>query len=459
MPSDSDRSPKLHFFGTLPAEFDAAVAGWGWPRFRGQQVRDWVYGKLIADPASMSNLSPRDRDRLRQDVAFAQAVIARRQSSADGTDKLLLTWGDAAGPSGTGAASPTADGSSASSPGKVALPMLDAPGPPIASAETVMIPDGDRRTACVSSQVGCPVGCAFCASGINGVKGNLTAAQIVEQVYQLNLMLQTPRPVQATSADAADDDETGMPTNFDRPEGARQAWSETEEGADKTPAFRPGLSGRSVGGKLSGPPKQERITNIVFMGMGEPLANYNNVMQAIRVLHDPKCFNLGARRITISTVGVPPRMRDLANEDLPLNLAISLHAPNEPLRRQLIPWAEHFALDDILDAARYYFDRTGREVTLEYILLAGVNDRPDHARQLAKLCKTLRANVNLIRYNEVESLPFGRPKADDVVTFQNILRNAGVNAHVRKSRGRDIDAACGQLRRKQETAGQVAMSV
>src|SRR2546423_7205846 len=126
-------------------------------------------------------------------------------------------------------------------------------------------------------------------------------------------------------------------------------------------------------------------------------------------------------------------MRELAREALPLNLAISLHAPTEALRRELIPWAEHFALNEILEAARYYFERTGREITLEYILLAGVNDRPEHARELAKLCKTLRANVNLIRYNEVAGLPFGRPKSDDVLRFQEILRAAGVNAHVRKS--------------------------
>jgi 23S rRNA (adenine2503-C2)-methyltransferase len=141
-------------------------------------------------------------------------------------------------------------------------------------------------------------------------------------------------------------------------------------------------------------------------------------------------------------------MRELANENLPLNLAISLHAPNEELRKQLIPWAEHFGMDEILDAARYYFERTGREITLEYILLSGVNDQPEHARQLAKLCKTIRANVNLIRYNEVEGLPFERPRAEAVMKFQTILRNGGVNAHVRRSRGRDIDAACGQLRRK-----------
>src|ERR1041384_2222495 len=180
-------------------------------------------------------------------------------------------------------------------------------------------------------------------------------------------------------------------------------------------------------------------------------------MKAVRILHDPECFNLGARRITISTVGVPSRMRELAHEELPVNLAISLHAPNENLRKQLIPWAEHFSMAEILDAARYYFQKTGREVTLEYILLAGVNDRPRHPRELAKVSRGVRANVNLIRYNEVESLPFGRPLAKNVLAFQEILRQAGVNTHVRKSRGRDIDAACGQLRRKEEARTSLSM--
>jgi 23S rRNA (adenine2503-C2)-methyltransferase len=358
MPTSVDSPLPLQFFGANPAQFDAAVAGWKWPAFRAKQVREWVYTRLVTDPAAMTNLSVRDREVLRERVEFCTADVTASQASSDGTRKLLLTW-----PGGN-------------------------------SAETVMIPDGDRRTACVSSQVGCPVGCKFCASGLNGVKGNLKAHQIVEQIYRLNLLLQ---------------------------------------------------------------PRQERITNIVFMGMGEPMANYAEVMAAVRILHDPACFNIGARRITISTVGVPAKMRELAQEQLPLNLAISLHAPNEELRKKLIPWAEHFSLGEILDAARFYFERTGREITLEYILLSGVNDQPDHARELAKLCQTLRANVNLIRYNEVEGLPFGRPKSDDVVRFQEILRAFGVNAHVRKSRGRDIDAACGQLRRKQLEEPQTAV--
>ncbi|MGH7214497.1 MAG: 23S rRNA (adenine(2503)-C(2))-methyltransferase RlmN [Tepidisphaeraceae bacterium] len=351
MPEAPTHSDKSSFFELTPAEFDGIVAEWGWPRFRAKQVREWVYQKHVDDRAGMTNLSKRDREELHKRVNFITSTVSAHQVSTDGTQKLLLSWPDGA------------------------------------NAETVMIPDDDRRTACVSSQVGCPVGCKFCASGIGGVKGNLTAGQIVEQIFQLNQQLK---------------------------------------------------------------PAAEHVTNIVFMGMGEPLANYANLMKAVRILHDPECFNIGARRITVSTVGVPKKMRDLAGEKLPINLAISLHAPNEALRRQLIPWAEHFALDEILDAARFYFDKTGREITLEYILLHGVNDRLEHARQLAKVVRTLRANVNLIRYNEVATLPFKRPVARDVVAFQETLRANGVNAHVRKSRGRDIDAACGQLRKKEE---------
>src|SRR4051812_8546507 len=251
--------PKVSFFGLSRDEFAAAVTDIGWPKFRAAQVWDWVYKKLVADPTQMSNLSKMDRESLAERFEFARGTVTKRQESSDGTLKLLITW------------------------------------PEGANAETVMIPDGERRTACVSSQVGCPVQCRFCASGIEGVKGNLTAAQIVEQIWQL-----------------------------------------------------------SVG--------SERINHVVFMGMGEPLANYANVMKAIRILHEPEGFNIGARKITVSTVGVPAKMRELAKEELPLNLAISLHAPNEMLRKELIPWAEHFSMHEILDAARFYFEKTGREI-------------------------------------------------------------------------------------------------
>lgn len=362
MPSKTVASAAIAFFDLDAAALEQSLRGAGWPPFRAGQVLDWVYRKLVSDPQQMSNLSKTDRAFLQERFEFSTAQLVRSQHSSDGTIKLLLEWPDQR------------------------------------VAETVMIPDADRRTACVSSQVGCPVGCKFCASGLEGVKGNLSAGQIVEQIFALNRILR--------SAD-------------------------------------------------------EHITNIVFMGMGEPLANYANVLQAIRILHEPRGFNLGARRITVSTVGVPAKIRELAEEGLPVNLALSLHAPNEALRRELIPWAEHFSLDEILDSMRYFFDKTGREVTFEYILLSGVNDRPEHARQLARICGTVRANVNLIRYNEVASLPYCRPKSQDVLTFQQILRESGVNAHVRQSRGRDIDAACGQLRRREQqaSAGVVDLNV
>lgn len=358
MNTPTDQNLKVDFFGLTATEFDAAVTSWGLPKFRAKQVFNWVYDKGITDLDLMSNLSKLDREKLRELVSFGNSRTVTHLTSDDGTEKLLLEW-----PTG-------------------------------AQAETVMIPDDDRRTACVSSQVGCPVGCRFCASGMEGVKGNLSASQIIEQVMGLNAVL---AKTQSTTLQAS----------------------------------------------------PLRINHIVFMGMGEPLANYANVMQAIRVLHDPAGLNIGARKITLSTVGVPPRMKQLADESLPLNLAISLHAPNEALRKQLIPWAEHFSIDEILNAARYYFNKTGREITFEYILLSGVNDRPDHARQLAQLCKSVRANVNLLRYNEVETLPYQRPRSDAVMQFQEILRRSGINAHVRKSRGRDIAAACGQLRRQE----------
>ncbi len=354
MPSLPPSLARPYFFSLTSEGLRQTVVGWGWAAFRADQLLHSIYHKLVIDVTEIRNLPAADRRIVAQRLEIASAATTRQQDSSDGTSKLLLTWPD----------------------GK--------------SAETVLIPEPPRFTACVSSQVGCPVGCKFCASGLGGMQGNLSAGQIVEQIFHLNRLLT-----------------------------------------------------RRGGG---------RISNVVFMGMGEPMANYANVMQAVRILHEPKCFGLSARSITISTVGVPARMRELADENLPLNLAISLHAPDEQLRRQLIPWAEHFALEEILDAARYYFEKTGREITLEYILLSGVNDRPEHARSLAKLCHTLRANVNLIRYNPVEGLPYERPKSDDVVAFQAILREAGVNAHVRKSRGRDIDAACGQLRRKSEVS-------
>lgn len=354
-------SEPRHFFDLTPDELKSLCAERGLPVFRAKQILEWVYQRGVVDPAKMTNLSKADRDWLANALVFTRYQVVDHQRASDGTQKLLLCYD----PSGRNAK---------------------------AEVECVMIPAESRdsgrtrRTACISSQVGCPVGCRFCASGLGGLDANLTRGLIAEQIYHLNQLA-------------------------------------------------------------------EPITNVVFMGMGEPLSNFTNVAAAIQTLTADWGVGLSARRITLSTVGVPAQMRRLADQlDLPITLAISMHAPNDELRRQLIPWAESTSVAAIVEAGRYYFEQTGREITLEYILLRGVNDRPEHAKELAGVARQLRSNVNLIRYNEVDGLPYQRPASDDVHRFQQILKDAGVNCHIRASRGRDIAAACGQLRHEQSVA-------
>jgi 23S rRNA (adenine2503-C2)-methyltransferase len=323
----------------------------GQPPYRADQLLDWVYAKGAASFAEMTNLPKQLRAWAAEHCAIHTSAIARELASTDGARKLLLTWPDGA------------------------------------AVETVWIPEAHRQTVCVSSQVGCPVGCQFCASGLGGLQRNLTAGEIVEQVLHVRRLLR------ATTQDPA-----------------------------------------------------ARLSNVVFMGMGEPLANYAAVLKAVRTINAPWGLGIGARKITISTVGLPKQIRQLAEEDLQLNLALSLHAPTEELRRELIPWAK-VPLQEVLEACQHYFERTGRELTLEYVLLAGVNDHPIHARQLAMIARRLRANVNVLRYNPVPGLAFERPSSEVARKFQELLRASSVNAHVRTSRGQDISAACGQLRR------------
>ena len=376
------RPPTDHIFHHTPDTLREWCKARGLTPFRADQILDWVYAKGVVDPAAMSNLGKRDRELLAAEMTFLSGETLRHQLATDGTQKLLIEWDDHRA-------------RSASEEPSNSLPVLDAHrleagatgSHPERQTECVMIPSEDptkvRRTACISSQVGCPVGCRFCASGLGGLDGNLTAGRIVEQVWRLHHQLDPP----------------------------------------------------------------ERITNIVFMGMGEPLANFGNVLHAVRTIAAPWGMGISARKITISTVGLPQAITRLAEQlELPVTLALSLHAPNDELRRELIPWAEHSTIPELLAACRSWFKKTGREITLEYILLGSVNDRPEHAAQLAGIAKGLRANINLIRYNEVEPLPFKRPRDADVREFQHILRARGVNAHIRASRGRDIAAACGQLR-------------
>lgn len=319
------------------------------PAYRVDQLLDWVYQKHADSFARMSNFSLALRERLSAAWRIYESTMIAEQIAADRTAKLLLRWPDGA------------------------------------TSECVLIPDEERRTACISTQVGCPVGCVFCASGLDGLQRNLTAGQIVEQAMRVQ--------------------------------------------------------------RLCG--DEQRLSNVVFMGLGEPLANYDATMHAVRTINAAWGMGIGARKITISTVGLPRQIKRLADEKLQVTLALSLHAPNDSLRRDLIPWAEGVTIESLVDAARYYFEKTGREITLEYILLAGVNDQPKHAVELAAVSRKMRSNVNVIVYNPVSGLPFERPNGDAVRSFLSALRDRGVNAHVRRSRGLDIDAACGQLRRRQ----------
>lgn len=363
------------FFEFDPTTLAAWAAARKMPAFVTKQIMEWVYTKGVIVPAQMTNLSKLNRERLEQEMIFEQGRVEAEMSASDGTQKLLLAWPD-----------------SSKRAAEKLLPIVSNPSTD-RTTECVMIPNPERKTACVSSQVGCPVGCKFCASGIGGLEGNLTRGRIVEQAWRL--------------------------------------------------------------GRLKG---VERISHVVFMGMGEPLANFSAVTDAIRTLNAPWGMGISARRITLSTVGLPSAIRKLVGFEIPVTLALSLHAPNDEMRRKIIPWAEYSTIEELLDACDEYFRTTGREITLEYIVLGGFNDRPEHADELSVLARRLRANVNLIRWNEVADLPFRRPLTEDVLQFQEVLRNRGVNVHIRASRGRDIAAACGQLRHEVKMGSAVKTS-
>ncbi|MDX2146421.1 MAG: 23S rRNA (adenine(2503)-C(2))-methyltransferase RlmN [Planctomycetota bacterium] len=446
------RHPAQHIFDHTPESLAQWFAQRGSQAFRAKQVLEWVYAKGVVDPAAMTNLAKRDRDLLSAEMVFLSGDVLRDQLATDGTRKLLVQWRDFAGPqSSRDEARPAPDHAAPVPPGEehpgheqpgdaraksIALPLAGTISPGIVSSakgdagvappigedstrqtECVMIPaeskisEVQRRTACISSQIGCPVGCKFCASGLGGLDGNLSAGRIVEQVWLLRHAMRAA-PVRGSRPLAASDAVRGREREF------------------------------------------PRITHVVFMGMGEPLANFNNVTNAVRTLAALWGMGISARRITISTVGLPPMIERLAAElEVPVTLALSLHAPTDDVRRSLIPWAEYTTIDALLAACDKWFQRTGREITLEYTLLRGVNDRPEQAEQLAKVAKRLRARINLIRYNEVRGIEFGRPRTEDVLEFQRVLQARGLKASIRASRGRDIAAACGQLRH--ETAAGV----
>jgi 23S rRNA (adenine2503-C2)-methyltransferase len=322
---------------------------------RARQVRRWILQGGADSFEQMTDL-PRD---LRQGLAAhfipLQTEVARHLTAADDTHKLLLRLHD----------------------GRL--------------IECVLIQEADRRTACISTQVGCAMGCVFCASGLNGVERNLTPTEILEQLLRLRNL-----PGPGVQSDAA----------------------------------------------------PLRLTHIVVMGMGEPLANLENLLEALEVATAKDGLGIGARHVTISTVGLPAKMRRLADLGKQYHLAVSLHAPNDELRSQVVATNPKTGLGPILEAADYFHERTGRQVTFEYVLLRGLNDGVEQAEELGRLLRGRQAHVNLIPFNDVEGLPFRRPTQDALAAFVAVLKAQRVSVKVRKRKGSEIDAACGQLRRK-----------
>jgi 23S rRNA (adenine2503-C2)-methyltransferase len=343
-------------------ELETKVRQSGEPVYRARQIVDWLYQKRVQSFDEMTDLPKEFRNRLAAQFDFSKIDVVRVLGSHDTTRKFLFRLHDES------------------------------------LIETVLIPASpalygsrsDRRTLCVSTQVGCAYGCKFCASGLDGFSRNLKSNEIVDQIIAVER-------------------ETG-----------------------------------------------EKIDNIVFMGMGEPLANLENVMRAIRIINAPWGLGIGARRITVSTSGLAPQIQKLADEPLQIRLAISLHGATNAVRNLIMPINRRYNVETLLSACDYYAARKKQRLTFEYILIAEVNDSEEQAQVLARHAKRLSAKVNLIPYNTVHGLPWSRPPQDRQEAFLSILRRHGVAATLRREKGHDIDAACGQLRlqtkRELETA-------
>jgi 23S rRNA (adenine2503-C2)-methyltransferase len=326
------------------------------PPYRAGQIVDWLYQKRVTSFAEMTNLPQALRRKLADNFSFSKIEIIRVLGSKDTTRKFLFRLSD----------------------NNLIESVLIPASPALYGSPS------DRRTICVSTQVGCAYGCRFCASGLDGWKRNLRADEIVNQIMAV----------------------------------------EEESG--------------------------ERIDNIVFMGMGEPLANYDNLLRAIQIINAPWGIGIGARHITISTSGLVPQIRKLADQPLQIRLAVSLHGASDEIRSRIMPVNRRYNLGALLDACRYFTSRKKQRITFEYILIAQVNDSDEQARQLAKHARALEAKVNLIPYNKVEGLNWTQPSIDRQKKFLSLLRSADVPATLRREKGDDIAAACGQLRLQTE---------
>ena len=344
----------LHSLGM--EDLEESLSSMGQPSYRAKQIMEWAYDreKRADSWEAMKNLPASLRSSLAELHPIRLPEVVTVSGSQDTTRKLLLRLHD----------------------GELIETVLIPASPALYGEES------DRRTLCISSQVGCAYGCKFCASGLDGWKRHLSADEIVSQVL--------------------------------------------------------------LAEKIAG----ERINNLVFMGMGEPMANYKNWLRAVSILNAPWGVGLGARKMTVSTSGLVPRIRDLADQPLQIRLAISLHGASDEVRSQIMPVNKKHPVAELMDACAYYGDRKKQMITFEYILIEGVNDALSEARLLAERARGLRAKINLIPYNTVEGLPWKRPSEAVQEEFLSILRDRGIAATIRREKGHDIDAACGQLRRR-----------
>lgn len=331
---------------------EALAESLGAPPYRGRQLAQWIFVKGVTDLAAMSDLPKDFRAALAARASVEVPEVERRTPSQDGSQKLVLRYGDGA------------------------------------RVQAVLMPDDDRLTLCVSTQVGCGFACAFCYTGTMGLERNLSAGEIVAQVM----------------------------------------------------VAREGLAAGL------------RITHIVYMGMGEPLANYTATVKSLRLLTDPRAFAFAPRRITVSTVGLVSGIERLAKENLRVNLAVSLHATSNEIRDRIMPVNRGFAIEELLAACRRFPLPFRQRMTFEYVLLEGINDSAEDARRLVKLMKGIRGKINLIPFNDWEGSSFARPPLARILDFQTVLLEHGIRATVRWSKGEDIGAACGQLREAAVTA-------
>ena len=393
------------------AELEAQFAAWEQPIYRVKQLMDWLYVQRVTDWDAMTNLPKVLREKLGQEFSLGLLELVRKQGARDTTQKFLWRLADHA------------------------------------LIESVLIPanpslygePSDRHTLCVSTQVGCAYGCKFCASGLDGWKRNLLPHEIVEQVLGVERWSAEQSNVESLKSEVLAATEDGSLKS-----GVATAAKDGSQSADlRLLHFAP----RNPGNGFPGP---RLVDNVVIMGMGEPLANYDHLLKALRLLNAGWGGRIGARKITVSTSGLAPQIRRLADEPEQFSLAVSLHGATDAVRDRIMPVNRKFPLKELTAALDYYQSQRGRIITFEYILIAGVNDDPAQAKPLGALAKRLNAKVNLIPYNTVEGLPWARPAEEVCEKFLAAMRAQKIVTTLRREKGHDIDAACGQLRLKTE---------